>query len=192
VREPRVAPRDWKRAPLGGRANPDRIATRPKASRSSELVQRKVHSGGDLGCRGERFGARRKACGEASFPTVLEPARRCPRGDARRQRSARFTVKAAPADEARAVHHARRRKALALRALNRASCESRKRRHDRVSLECVDRSWPVRRARPSLSSPNRANGPGGDEDAHHVRTMRGSRHVHTLGRECRDGPHTRP
>jgi len=62
-------------------------------------------------------GARR-----ASFPPGLEPARQCPCGDKGRQRSATSTVKAAPTDEVRAVHCAKRREALTLEELRRGSC----------------------------------------------------------------------
>jgi len=57
-------------------------------------------------------------------------------------------VKAAPAHEARAVHHARCRKAPPSTSLERVR-GPRKRHRDRVSRRCVDRSWPLRRARPS-------------------------------------------
>ena len=68
----------------------------------------------------------------ASFPPVLEPARQCPRDDKGRRRSAMYTVKAAPADEVRAVRHARRRKALTLEELRRGFRGWMRKQHPRV------------------------------------------------------------
>jgi len=71
-----------------------------------------------------RVNARRAPQGvrRASCPSVLEPAKRCPRWRRRASEIGTYTVKAAPADEARAVRHTRRREALALELLRRGLC----------------------------------------------------------------------
>jgi len=64
---------------------------------------------------------------QASRRLKLEPAGGARGGDEGRQRLATCTVKAAPADEARAVRHARRREASAPEVLYlglRGRCES--------------------------------------------------------------------
>jgi len=192
VREPRVALRTEgeRRSAAPGKPWADRDTTEGV---SIVACSRNARSGasGDLGCAGERFDAHRKTCVEPASRRSWNRRGGARVGDERRQRSATFTVKAAPADEARAVRHARRRKALALQVLDRASCESRKRRHDRVSLERVDRSWPVRKARPPchVPKPRERFGPG---RGHSRRTERcAARVMCTRRTRCRVGPHAR-
>jgi len=69
----------------------------------------------------ERVNARRASQDKrpASFPPVLEPARWCPSDDIWTSEIGTDEVKAAPADEARAVGHSKRREALALELLER-------------------------------------------------------------------------
>jgi hypothetical protein len=72
----------------------------------------------------ERVNARRTSQDErfVSYPPVLEPARLCPGDDSGASEIGTSEVKAAPADEARAVRHSKRREALALELLGRGLC----------------------------------------------------------------------
>jgi hypothetical protein len=71
------------------------------------------------------------------------------------------------------------------------SRRSRERCHERVSLERVDRSWPVRIARPSCPKPEPREWRGPGRDAHSVLTMRGSHSVRTPRCEAVTGPRVR-
>jgi len=103
------------------------IVTRRKASRSLLAQLRKVRRGGGLGRAGE-CETRTARCAWSQLPVGYWNRRGGARDDDEgRQRSMTCTVKAAPADEARAVRHARRREALALEELRRGlrgRCES--------------------------------------------------------------------
>jgi len=85
-------------------------ATRRKASRSFSRPPRKGQRGGGLGHAGQRE-AHIERCTPSQLPAGSGTGERCPSDDEGRQRSVTCTVKAAPADEARAVRHARRREA---------------------------------------------------------------------------------
>jgi len=133
--------------------------------------------------RGSTRGVRREACVPRASGRSMEPSGGARGYDEGRQRSATRKVKAAPADEARAVRHSKRREALAPdRARTGAPRSMRKRRRSRASLERVDRSWPVRIARPSHPNARTARTDAGRErtlipyetmlDSHPVRTRR--------------------
>ena len=133
---------------FGGRGNPTSRDTTEGVPIVARVV-RKARHGGGLGRAGQRTRHREVSVEPASrrsFGTGEAGARD---GDEGRQRLATCTVKAAPADEARAVRHARRREAPAPEVLNGVTRSMRKRHRDRVSHGRVDRSWPVRTARPS-------------------------------------------
>jgi hypothetical protein len=124
--------------------------TRRKASRSRHSMRRKTQRGGGLGHAGSTHGvsvARRTQRG--SFRSVLDPARWCLRRRRRMSEIGTHEVKAAPADEARAVVSLEAPRGAALGLLNEGTWGSRKQRHHRGSLGRIDRSWPVRIARPS-------------------------------------------
>jgi len=131
---------------------------------------------------------------QVSCPSVLEPARWCPRWRHGTSEIGFITVKATPADEARVVRHTRRREALTLDfAIARVTRWMRKRHRVRVSRGGVDRSWPVRIARPSWPTARTARTePGRDEDAHGVTKMRGMSHVHNRRLTAAIGPRVRP
>jgi len=94
-----------------GRARHD--GRRPDCSRVTTARGRR---GDGLGRAGQHEAAP-KGVRQSSCPSVLEPARRCPRRRRRASEIGTCTVKAAPADEARAVIQPRRREAPALEML---------------------------------------------------------------------------
>jgi len=69
--------------------------------------------------RGSTRGARRKTCVPPASPRFWNRRGSAREDDEGRQRSVTNEVKAAPADEARAVRHSKRREALALELLER-------------------------------------------------------------------------
>lgn len=103
------------------------VETRRKASRSLLVSSRKVRHGGGLGHAGQ-CEAHAERCASSKLPAGgLEPAGGARDDDEGRQRLATCLVKAAPADEARAVRHARRREVPAPEMLYeglRGRCES--------------------------------------------------------------------
>jgi hypothetical protein len=100
--------------------------------------------------RGSNTGCASQGVRFVSFRSVLEPARRCPRRRPGMSEIGTCEVKAAPADEARAVRHSRHREVSLSKCSVEGSWSSRKRWGcERVNLGRIDRSWPVRIARPS-------------------------------------------
>jgi len=100
--------------------------------------------------RGSNTGCASQGARFVSFRSVLEPARRCPWRRRGMSEIGTCEVKAAPADEARAVRHSRHREVSPSKCSVEGSWSSRKRWGcERVGLERIDRSWPVRIARPS-------------------------------------------
>jgi hypothetical protein len=111
---------EGKRGPAVGATRS--ITTRRKASRSSLMSRRKARHVEGLGRAGQREAGTARCTWSKASHRRMEPTGGVRDDDEGRQRSVMCMVKAAPADEARAVRHPRRREALALEVLERGLC----------------------------------------------------------------------
>ena len=87
------------------------------------LAFRKARQDGSLGHAGQTRGVRRKACASSASGRFWNRPGGAREDDEGCQRSVTCKVKAAPADEARAVRHSRRREASPSKLLSRGFAE---------------------------------------------------------------------